>query len=117
MSSHPIVTAEELACLLPAPSMTERDTGTDPAEALLAQSGAGLWLLKGLFLYVALQSLGLHTLPIHYVWARCALEVLCCAVFWSTLRQPAHRMVTLSALLVGATTLCMDMLMVLALPA
>lgn len=117
MSSHPTVTAEELACLLPAPSVAEQHSNADSSETLLAQSGAWLWLLKGLFLYVALQTLGLHTLPIHYVWVRCTLEVLCCAVFWSTLHQPARRTITLGALLVGSTTLCMDMLMVLALPA
>lgn len=119
MSSHPIVTAEELACLLASSPVADRATPrtTDNTEALLAQSGAALWLIKGLFLYMALQMLGLHTLPIHYLWARCALEVACCAVFWSTLRQPTRRAITLGALLVGATTLCMDALMVIALTA
>lgn len=116
MSSHPIVTAEELACLLAGPSTVERHTTVDKTEALLAQGGVGLWLVKGLFLYMALQMLGLQTLPIHYLWARCALEVLCCAVFWSTLRQPERRAITLGALLVGTTTLLMDMLMLFALP-
>ncbi|MBM3386629.1 MAG: hypothetical protein FJY36_03035 [Betaproteobacteria bacterium] len=117
MSKHPTVTAEELACLLPAPSLAEQIGQADRWERLLAQSGAGLWLLKGLLVYVALQTLGLNTLPAHYVWLRCALEVMCCAVFWSTLHQAEHRNITLGALLVGWTTLCMDMLMVLALPA
>lgn len=114
MSSHPIVTAEELACLLAKPSTVAHRTHSP--ENLLAQSGAGLWLLKGLFLYMAVQIWGLSTLPTHYVWVRCVLEVACCAVFWSTLRQPTRRPITLGALLVGSTTLCMDMLMLLALP-
>ena len=119
MSSQPLVTAEELACLLAASPAAARSvpTSIDRTEALLSHGGAGLWLVKGVLLYVALQMLGLHTLPTHYLWARCALEVLCCAVFWSTLRQPARRTVTLGALLVGVTTLFMDILLVLALPA
>jgi hypothetical protein len=119
MPSHPTVTAEELACLLAGASASDRATSrhTDNSEAWLAQCGAALWLLKGLFLYMVLQMLGLHTLPVHYLWARCALEVLCCAVFWSSLRQPARRAITLGALLVGATTLCMDVLMALAVSA
>ena len=119
MSSPPLVTAEELAGLLaaaPASARSCASTSIDKTEALLSHGGAGLWLLKGGFLYVALQMLGLHTLPIHYLWARCALEVLCCAVFWSTLRQPARRALTLGAMLVGVTTLFMDILLVLTLP-
>lgn len=118
MSSPPLVTAEELACLLAAPpvSAAAKARSADKTEALLGHGGVALWLTKGALLYVALQTLGLHTLPTHYLWARCAIEVLCCAVFWSTLRQPARRSLTLGVWLVGATTLFMDILLVLALP-
>ena len=119
MSSRPIVSAEELACLLQGDSAVTcvRPLAADRREVLLAQGGALLWLLKGLLLYVALQSLRLSSLPEAYVWARCALEVAGCAVFWSTLRQREHRAITLGAGLVALTTLCMDLLMWLALPA
>ncbi len=118
MSHPPLVSAEELACLLAAPpgATAAKPAPADTAEALLGHGGAALWLTKGALLYLALQTLGLHTLPAPYLWARCAIEVLCCAVFWSTLRQPARRTLTLGALVVGATTLFMDVLLVLALP-
>jgi len=118
MANPPLVSAEELASLLAAPPApaTAKPASADNTEALLGHGGAALWLTKGALLCVALQTLGLHTLPTPYLWARCAIEVLCCAVFWRTLRQPARRSLTLGALVVGATTLFMDMLLLLALP-
>ncbi len=114
MSSHPIVTAEELACLL----ATQQPAVAMPhtAESRLANAGAALWLVKGLLVYLALQGLGTLALPLGYLVARGVLETLCAVVFWSTLRQTARRSITLGALLVGGTTLLMDLLILLALP-
>lgn len=118
MSSHPIVSAEELACLLapPASAQVRATTHTTRHEVLLANSAAALCLLKALVLYVAWQALHIDALPLGYLGGRGVLEVLCAAVFWSTLRQPPRRAITLGALLVGGTTLLMDLLMLLALP-
>lgn len=114
MSSHPIVTTEELACLLATPEQAVAQPYT--AESRLANVGAALWLLKGLLVYVALQAFGTVALPMSYLVGRGVLEAMCAGVFWSTLRQPTRRHVTLGALQVGGTTLLMDLLILLALP-
>lgn len=118
MSSHPIVTAEELACLLAAPVAAQQPAAQqlDTAESRLANAGAALWLVKGLMVYLALQVFGAVALPLAYLVARGVLEGLCAVAFWSTLRQQARRGITLGALLVGVTTLIMDLLLLLALP-
>ena len=119
MYSHPIVTAEELSCLLSTSAVEPQQATPSLArsETLLANAGAALWLAKGLLLYVALQLFSLDALPLRYLWLRGALEVLCAGVFWQTLRQHKHRPVTLGALAVGTTTLLMDLMLLLALPA
>jgi hypothetical protein len=119
MYSHPIVTAEELACLLSAPAVEPAQAVViqDKNDNALANAGAALWLVKGLLVYMALQMFSLDALPLRYLWVRGALEVLCAGVFWHTLRQRSRRPVTLGALVVGSTTLLMDLLIVLALPA
>ncbi len=119
MSSQPLVSAEELACLLQAgrPAAPVRPSRAPASKAWLAHLGAGLWLFKGLLACIALRAPGLHGLPGPYVWTRLALEALCCMVFWGALRQPARRHWAWGAALVGATTLLMDALMLLALPA
>lgn len=118
MYSHPIVTAEELACLLTAPAAEalQPESTLDKRETRLANAGAALWLVKGLLVYVALQMFSLEALPLRYLWARAALEILCAGVFWQTLRQHKHRSITLGALAVGGTTLLMDLMLLLALP-
>ena len=118
MYSHPIVTAEELSCLLSAPATEPQqpDARLARSETLLANAGAALWLAKGLLLYVALQLFSMDALPLRYLWLRGALEVLCAGVFWQTLRQHKHRPITLGALAVGGTTLLMDLMLLLALP-
>ncbi len=118
MPSQPLVSAEELACLLQAGGTTAAARPNRPpaSEAWLVQLGAGLWLLKGLLAYFALRAPGLHGVSGPYLWTRLALEALCCAVFWGALRQPARQRWAWGAALVGATTLLMDALMLLALP-
>ncbi len=115
MPSQPFVSAEELACLLQAGGPTAAARPHRPLG--LAQLGAGLWLSKGLLVCFALSAPGLHGLSGPYVWTRLALEALCCAVFWGALRQPARQRWAWGAALVGATTMLMDALMLLALPA
>lgn len=119
MSSHPIVTAEELACLLAMPAAAQQQAVAPQgkAESLLVHAGAALWLGKVLFLYVVLQTIGMDALPLRYLGARMVLEALCAAVFWCTLRHPARRTCAVGALLVGGTTFMMDALVLLALPA
>ncbi len=120
MPSQPLVSAEELACLLQAgsPTAAARPKRPPASEAWLAQLGAGLWLLKGLLIAgFALSASGLHGVSSPYLWTRLVLEALCCAVFWGTLRQPARQRWAWGAALVGATTMLMDALMLLALPA
>jgi hypothetical protein len=119
MYSHPIVTAEELACLLTAPAAEALQPVSTPdkSETLLANAGAALWLVKALLVYVALQVFSLDAVPQRYLWARGVLELLCAGVFWQTLRQHKHRPVTVGALAAGGTTLLMDLMLLLALPA
>jgi hypothetical protein len=118
MSSQPIVTAEELACLLaPVANARAAAPSEDKTSARLLHMGAALWLLKALLGYSALQVLAADTLPLSYLLSRGLLEAACALAFWGTLRQSQRRHISLGALQVSATTAVMDLLTLMALSA
>lgn len=114
--AQPLITPEELQCLL----------GSAPARAgafggmgLNAQSlhvGAFLWLLKGVFLYAVLMSPEASQLvsSSRYLSMRGGLEFLCLMAFWGAALHPRGHKVACASLLVASTTLLMDAMTLLA---
>ena len=114
--AEPLITTEELQCLLGAPVRSNL-----PARSLLAQLtslhfGAALWLVKGVFLYAVLMSPDADNLvaSTRYLWMRGCLELLCLAVFLGAYLHPRGRTVAFASLLVASTTLLLDAMTLLA---
>ncbi len=107
MSSQPIVTTEELSCLLsPSPAAA--------VQTRLANLGMAIYLVKVLVAFTVWQAFSPEILPWRYLLLRGALEMACAAVFWATLQQRGQRTATCGALLVASTTLLLDLLSLLA---
>ncbi|WP_416547262.1 hypothetical protein ACHEXK_00210 [Limnohabitans sp. DCL3] len=117
--AEPLITPEELQCLLGAASAHANRS----SRSLLAQKpalhfGAALWLVKGVFLYALLLSPEAVTLvgSSRYLWLRGSLELVCLAVFWRASLHPRGQMAAGASTLVAATTLLLDAMTLLALP-
>ncbi len=115
--AEPLITTEEMQCLLGGAPVRSNL----PARSLLAQLnslhfGAGLWLVKGVFLYAVLMSpdAGNLVASTRYLWMRGCLELLCLAVFWGAYLHPRGRTVAFASLLVACTTLLLDAMTLLA---
>ena len=107
MSSQPLVTPEELSCLLsPSPAAA--------VQTRLANLGMAIFLVKVLVAFTVWQAFSHEILPWRYLLLRGALELACAAVFWNTLQQRGQRTATCGALLVASTTLLLDLLSLLA---
>lgn len=104
-SAKPLITPEELQCLLGGASEPSGLQGIQTAHW-----GAALWLLKGIFLYAVLMSPEAAHLDTgsRYLWMRGSLELVCLAIFWGASRHPRGNTWARSTLLVGGTTLLMD---------
>jgi hypothetical protein len=111
-STKPLITPEEMRCLL-AVSSTASDTGGPKIWHHLPHWGATLWLVKGIFLYVLLMGPGAANGAIvstSYLWLRGGIEGVVLAVFWVAAWHPRGRTLACASLLVACTTLLMDML-------
>ncbi len=115
--TEPLITPEELQCLIGGASVGARM----PARSLLAQLsplhfGAALWLVKGIFLYALLMSPDAANLAGNgrYLWMRGSLEMLGLAVFWGASLHPRGQTVACASLLVAFTTLLLDAMTLLA---
>lgn len=107
MPRQPLVTAEELSCLLsPSPVAA--------AQSRLVNLGAAIFLVKVLLAFTVWQAFSPDVWPWRYLLPRSALEVACAAVFWHTLQQRRQRTATCTALWVASTTLLLDLLSLLA---
>lgn len=123
--AEPLITAEELQCLLG--DGAERHglhgirfaTARQHPEILQKlQLGAMLCLLKGALLYAVLMSpeaLNLASAS-RYLWMRGGLELVCLLVFAVTCRNPKNITMTHACLLVAGTTWVMDVMSLLAVP-
>ena len=125
--SDPLITAEELQCLLgdrPAQNdlLGQRLAShpQNPETLLKLQLGAALWLFKGVLLCAVLMSPEAANLAnaSRYLWMRGSLEVLCLLVFAVTCLRPQTHTRTLAngSPLVASTTLLMDAMSLLAVP-
>ena len=115
--AEPLITPEELQCLLGGASARSNV----PTRTLLGQLtsvhfGAALWLVKGVFLYVVLMSPGAAPLveSTAYLWMRGSLELLCLGAFWGASLHPRGRTVACASMLVASTTLLLDAMTLLA---
>jgi len=107
MPSQPLVTAEELSCLLsPSPAAV--------AQSRLVNLGAAIFLVKVLVAYTVWQAFSPEVWPWRYLLPRGTLEVACAAVFWSTVHHRRQRNATCAALWVVSTTLLLDLMSLLA---
>ncbi len=115
--AEPLITPEELQCLLGGASAPKPTTSWVQSLQPL-HFGALLWLVKGVCLYLVFLSpdnAGLASAG-RYFWMRGALEMLCLTVFWGAAMHPRGQSVARGTMLVASTTLIMDMLTLLALP-
>ena len=115
--AEPLITPEELQCLLGGASARSDAPGTHVWNNLQnVHFGATLWLVKGVFLYAVLMSpdAGNLVASIRYLWMRGCLELLCLAVFWGAYLHPRGRIVAFASLLVASTTLLLDAMTLLA---
>jgi len=116
--TKPLITAEEMRCLLAIkPSLS----GADDHRLWhsLPHWGAALWLVKGIFLYALLMSpaAAAWITSSSYLWLRGGLEIAFLAVFWMAALHPRGRTVACASMLVASTTLLMDALTWVALSA
>lgn len=115
--ANPLITPEELQCLLGNAAADQRMPSTGPWRQWSAlHVGAALWLVKGLFFYAALLSPDAAALfdSGRYLGMRAALEGVCLLAFWGGALHPKGRQVTRGAMLVASTTLVMDAMIALA---
>jgi hypothetical protein len=115
--AEPLITPEELQCLLGGASARSGMSG----RSLLTYTqvwpwGLALWLVKGIFLYAVLMSPEAGPLLDggRYLWMRGSLELACLSVFWFAAVQPRGRPVASASLLIASTTLLMDAMTLLA---
>lgn len=115
--AEPLITPEELQCLLGGASVRS----SARSHNLLAQLpslhwGAALWLVKGILLYAVLMSPDAANLvgSNRYLWMRGLLEWACLATFWGATLHPRGRMLAWASLLVASTTLLLDAMTLLA---
>ena len=120
--SQPLITPEELQCLLgaaPATANAPADAALHPRHNVhTVHWGAALWLLKGLLLYWSLVSPEASSLAnaSRYLWMRGSLELLCLLVFWGAAVHPRGRKLAHGAMLVASTTSLMDLMTLLSFP-
>jgi len=115
--TQPLVTPEELQCLLG--SAQEPAHGAGWGAGLwqhVLHVGAALWLVKGIFLYGVLMSTETASLmgSSRYFWLRGSLELVCLSAFWGAALHPRGRSVAFASMLVASTTLLMDAMTLLA---
>ena len=116
---QPLITPEELQCLLGGASVRQNVPSPSPLAQLPSLHwGAALWLVKGIFLYAVLMSPEAANLvgSSRYLWMRGSLELVCLAAFWGAFLHPRGRLVANSSLLVAGTTLLLDAMTLLAFP-
>jgi len=120
--SQPLITPEELQCLLgaaPATANAPADAAPQPRHnGHTMHWGAALWLLKGLLLYWSLVSPEASSLASasRYLWMRGSLELVCLLVFWGAAAHPRGRKLAHGAMLVASTTCLMDLMTLLSFP-
>lgn len=120
MRIQPLITPEELQCLLgaaPVPAKPPTAIGERPSHLL--HFGVALWLVKGIFLYAVLMSpQATHLLNSGlYLGMRSALELACWMVFVVSAMHPNGRSLVNASLLVASTSLIMDAMTVLTMTA
>ncbi len=118
--AEPLITPEELQCLLGGAPARSDAHGTGLWNNLQnVHFGAALWLVKGVFLYAVLMNADAANLMVssRYLWMRGTLELLCLSAFWVACLHPRGRTVANGTMLVASTTLLMDAMTLLALPA
>ena len=116
--SEPLITTEELQCLLSGASARPSKPSSGLWHAMQSVHwGALLWLVKGVFLYAVLMSAEAgHLLGgSRYLWMRGSLELLCLASFWGASLHPRGHNIAKGSMLVASTTLLMDAMSLLAL--
>lgn len=113
--THPLITPEELQCLLGGAAARHVGWGTRLWHQVL-YAGAALWLLKGLFLYAVLitPEAAQWVSSSLYLGMRGTLELVCLTAFWGAALHPRGRLVGCASMLVGSTTLLMDAMTLLA---
>jgi hypothetical protein len=117
--AEPLITPEELQCLLGGAPARSEVLGTSFWNNLQnIHFGAALWLVKGIFLYAVLMHVDAANLmsSSRYLWMRGTLELLCLTTFWVACMHPRGRSVAYGTMLVASTTLLMDAMTLLALP-
>ena len=113
--AEPLITPEELQCLLSAAPERDMGWGASLWHHVL-HAGAALWLVKGIFLYGVLMSPEAASLvgSSRYFWLRGSLELVCLSAFWGAALHPRGRSVAFASMLVASTTLLMDAMTLLA---
>jgi hypothetical protein len=117
--AEPLITPEELQCLLGGASARSDAPGTHVWNNLQnVHFGAALWLVKGVFLYAVLMHADAANLmgSSRYLGMRGTLEILCLTAFWGACLHPRGRSVACGTMLVASTTLLLDAMTLLALP-
>jgi hypothetical protein len=120
MRTQPLITPEELQCLLgAAPDQARHSRALRPRQWTLLHFGAALWLVKGIFLYaVLIGQPSTHLLGSGlYVGMRGTFELACLAVFVACAMRPNGRSLAHASMLVGSTSLIMDAMTVLTISA
>jgi hypothetical protein len=115
--AEPLITPEELQCLLGGASVRSKTSWRSQlAQLTSVHFGAALWLVKGVFLYAVLMSPGAAPLVDSgaYLWMRSILELFCLAVFWGASLHPRGRTAVNASLLVAGTTCLLDAMTLLA---
>jgi hypothetical protein len=116
-SADPLITPEELQCLLGGASAQHSKPSRGLWHAMQSVHwGALLWLVKGVFLYAVL--MGPEAASVlggsRYLWMRSGLELLCLAAFWGAALHPRGHNIAKGSMLVASTTLLMDAMILLA---
>ncbi len=120
MRTKPLITQDELHCLLgAAPVQAKPPTGIWGRKLNLLHFGVALWLVKGIFLYVVLMSpQATHLLNSGlYLGMRGTLELACWMVFVVSAMHPNGRSLANASMLVASTSLVMDAMTVLTMAA
>ena len=115
--TEPLITPEELQCLLGgAPVRSKTTKRTLAAQLPSLHWGAALWLVKGIFLYAVLMSPEAAKLvdSSGYLWMRGSLELVCLAAFWGASLHPRGQTLSWASLLLASTTLLLDAMTLLA---
>lgn len=123
--AEPLITPEELQCLLGGAPAQAGTSGSSLWHSVLSLHGAAvLWLIKGIFLYAVLMSPEAAHLVNNsrYLWMRSSFELACLTVFWGAALQtrggvsghPLSHTLARGSMLVASTTLLMDAMTLLA---